>query len=109
MKQKTTKSTTLFGNVYELKHELKKPEVKKKSLTMDDFKKGDVLRMIYQTQKIRAEFNGIVTEKRKNPFNDDIQLLIDPIDNSFGTQMRISDKHKHTSNFILSELLIFKF
>lgn len=105
MKQKTT---TLFGDIYTIQTELKKPE-KKKPLTMDDLKKGDILRIIYQTDKIRAVFNGKVFDKRKNPYNDDIQLLIDPIDNSFGSRMYISDRHKHTSNFIISELQIIKF
>jgi hypothetical protein len=105
MQQKTT---TLFGEGYNVQTELKKPE-KKKALTMDDFNKGDILRIIYQTDKIRTEFNGKVFDKRKNPFNDDIQLLVDPIDHSFGSRMYISDRHKHTSNFIISELLIIKF
>ena len=105
MQQKTT---TLFGDVYQLQTELKKPE-KKKALTMDDLNKGDILRIIYQTDKIRTEFNGKVFDKRKNPLNDDIQLLVDPIDHSFGSRMYISDRHKNTSNFIISELLIIKF
>lgn len=105
MQQKTT---TLFGDVYTVQTELKKPTIKK-ALTMDDFNKGDILRIIFQTEKIRSEFNGKVGEKRKNPIGDDIQLLIDPIDNSFGTQLRISDTKKEHANFILSELLIIKF
>lgn len=108
MQSKTITQTTIFGDNYVIKTELKKPTIKK-ALTMDDFNKGDILRIIYQTEKIRAEFNGKVTEKRKNLFGTDTQLLIDPIDHSFGTQLRISDTNKNHANFILSELLIIKF